>query len=108
MAALVGSEVVYLGGRGIPASTMTPYDVCALRLGDGTVLAGAAPEDASRYLALLRGGEVRAVAAALKADISAAGLRELVEQISGLSWDEAMGQAFAAGALVGAHAFETA
>src|SRR5258708_30345466 len=64
VAALVGTEVVYLAARGISPHTMTPYDVAAVRLGDGSVLAGEPPEDFARYLAALRTTGSRAAAGA--------------------------------------------
>ncbi|MGH2379335.1 MAG: hypothetical protein ACRDGT_12795, partial [Candidatus Limnocylindria bacterium] len=46
----VGSDVVYLAARGVTVEVMTPYDVAAVRFGDGAVLAGQPPKDAGRYL----------------------------------------------------------
>jgi len=106
VAALVGSEVVYLGGRGSSAATMTPYDVCAMRLGDASVLAGSPPDDAARYVAVLRTGAGRAVAGTRDGDIAAADLRALIEHLAGSSWDEVLVAARAAGALVGAQSVE--
>jgi hypothetical protein len=106
VAALVGSEVVYLAARGVSVATMTPYDVCAIRLGDATVLAGTPPDDAARYLAMLRMAGSQAVAATREADVGAANLAALIERITGLAWDEAEARARGAGALVGAYPAE--
>jgi hypothetical protein len=97
---------VYLAGRSASAATMTPYDVCAIRLGDASVLAGSPPDDAARYVAALRTGAGRAVAATREGDVVAADLRALIEHLSGSSWDEVLGSARAAGALMGAYSTE--
>ena len=103
VAALVGSEVVYLAGRGVSASTMTPYDVCALRLGDGTVLAGDAPDDVERYLRPLRVPGRGAIAATIQGDVAGADLADVVRLSADISWDEAVSEARAVGALIGAY-----
>ena len=102
----MGSEVVYLAGRGVSAATMTPYDVCALRLSDASVLAGTPPDDAERYLAALRDHAHRAIAATVEGDVAGADLPGLVGHVAGISWDEATAAARAAGALVGAYPSE--
>ncbi|MDE3102673.1 MAG: hypothetical protein KGJ98_10610 [Chloroflexota bacterium] len=105
IAVLVGTEVVYLPARGVAASTMTPYDVAALRLRDGSMLAGTPPDDAERYLAALR-GTTGARAAALTGGGTmemTPDLATLVEGLARTPWGEAEGEARAAGALVGAY-----
>ncbi len=103
--ALVTGEVVYTAGRGISPYTMTPYDVVAVRLGDGTALWGDPPEDIERYLAALRaipGGG----AAALGVDgtlVTAPTARECVAHLLGRPWLEAETAARSAGALIGAY-----
>jgi hypothetical protein len=107
VAVLVGSEVVYVAGRGVSPATMTPYDVCALRLTDATVLAGMPPDDADLYVAALRQSGSRAVAMALRGPFAANDLASLVERLCGMSWSDAEGAARGAGALVGAYPSET-
>ncbi len=87
---------------------MTPYDLCALRLGDGAVLAGAAPDGAGRYLDALRAPGARAAAAAATGLVTAADVASLVERLCGMPWDEAEALARGAGALVGAYPSDTA
>lgn len=104
VARLAGSEVVYLAGRRVPALTMTPYDVVAVRL-DEDVLHGSPPDDAVRYIAALRATPA-AAAAALAADgtmVTARSVRECVETLLGRSWEEAEAEARAAGALIGVY-----
>ncbi len=43
-------EVLYVAGRGVSNRTMTPYDVVSVRIADGTVLVGVAPDDVDEYL----------------------------------------------------------
>jgi hypothetical protein len=107
MGALVGSEVVYLAERGTTAATMTPYDVCALRL-DGTVLAGTPPEDADRYPSALRAGGCGAVALTDGGLVTAPDVVGLVEKLSRMSWEAAQAQARGAGALVGVYPADAA
>ncbi len=105
VATLVGTEVVYLPARGTAPSTMTPYDVAAVLLGDGSPLAGTPPDDAERYVAALRATR-GARAAALTADGTlqlTPDLATLVEGLVRAPWAEAEGEARAAGALVGAY-----
>lgn len=105
MALLVGTEVVYLPGRGIAAASMTPYDVAAVRLVDGLPLGGDPPEDAVRYLDALRGaGHARA--AALRPDgtlVTASSARDCVASLLGRSYDELEAEARLTGALFGAY-----
>jgi hypothetical protein len=104
VALLVGSEVVYLAGRGARAATMTPYDVCALRLGDGSELSGDPPADAARYVDALRGDRRHRAVALTRGGLTVApGVLELVERLSGSSWDQAESAARGAGALVGVY-----
>lgn len=105
MALLVGSEVVYLPGRGVAAASMTPYDVAAVRLADGLPLSGDPPEDAERYLvALRRAHEARAVA--LRRDgalVTAASSRDCVATLLGRPYDDLETEARLTGALFGAY-----
>jgi len=105
VAVAVGSDVLYLAARGASPHTMTPYDVAALHVADGTVLYGDPPDDAERYRdALRRSPEARA--AALTADgtlVTAASLRACVAALLGTPWDDAESDARAAGALIGAY-----
>ena len=103
--ALVAGEVVYTAGRGVSLHTMTPYDVVAVRLGDGTELWGDPPEDIERYLAAFRAAPAGR-AAALAADgsvVSAPTVRECVAHLLGRPWLEAETAARASGALIGAY-----
>lgn len=101
---LVGSEVVYLAARGVSPSTMTPYDVAALRIGDATVLAGTPPDDAERYVSALRAARGARVAAHARGQMhTAPDLEALVAGLAGRPWSEAEAGARAAGALVGAY-----
>lgn len=103
--ALVAGEVVYTAGRGISPHTMTPYDVIAVRLGDGTALWGDPPEDVERYLAALRtvpGGGAAAVAADGTL-VTAPTVRECVTHLLGRPWLEAETAARSSGALIGAY-----
>lgn len=105
----VGSDVVYLAGRGVVTEVMTPYDVAAVRFGDGSVLAGDAPEDAGRYLDALQREPGAAVAAA-RADGTVAvapALAPLVERLTGLGWEDALEQTRGRGGLVGAYPAES-
>lgn len=103
--ALVAGEVVYTAGRGISPHTMTPYDVVAVRLGDGTALWGDPPEDVERYLAALRTvpGGGAAVVAADGTLVTAPTVRECVTHLLGRPWLEAETAARSSGALIGAY-----
>lgn len=104
VAVLVGSEVVYLPARGTRPATVTPFDMAAVRLGDGLDLAGTPPDDAERYLRALRADPgARAVALAPDGLVTAAELSALVERLVGLPWPAAEVAARAAGALVGVY-----
>ncbi len=114
------AEVVYVAGRGVANSTVTPYDVAAVRVGDGAVLSGTPPVDLDRYLAAHRRGtdigsvalaasgelveaeSVRACAVATlrraRAEPAAARDRSPIEE----TWLELVRQARVAGALIGA------
>jgi hypothetical protein len=103
VALLVGSEVVYLAGRGARAATLTPYDVCAVRL-DGTALAGDLPADAERYVSAFRQHPRERVAAFTPSGlVTASSPVALVERISGSPWSKVESLARGAGALVGAY-----
>jgi hypothetical protein len=104
----VGSDVVYMAGRGVLAEVMTPYDVAAVRIADGAVLAGEPPEDGERYLEALRTASGAAVAAASLDGPIAVGtaLAPLVERLTGLGWSEALERARSMGGLVGAYPAE--
>lgn len=103
--AVVTGEVVYLAGRGISPHTMTPYDVVAVRLGDGTELWGEPPEDVDRYLAALRiTPQSGAAAVALDGTlVTAPTVRECVAHLLGRPWLEAETTARSSGALIGAY-----
>ncbi|MBI3522027.1 MAG: hypothetical protein HY071_02860 [Chloroflexi bacterium] len=104
VAALVGTEVVYLAARGISPHTMTPYDVAAVRLSDASVLAGEPPEDVARYLEALRRTGSRAAARAGDGTIvTASTVRACVAAMLRSSWEEAETAARSSGALVGAY-----
>lgn len=104
----VGSDVVYLAARGVVTQVMTPYDVAAVRFGDGAVLAGEAPEDAGRYLEALRKEAGAAVAAAAPDGTVAVApaLARLVERLTGLGWEDALERTRGLGGLVGAYPAE--
>ena len=99
--------MVYLAGSGVSAATMTPYDVCALRLGDGSALAGTPSDDAVLYLAALRSRDRRAAALTADGMVSAPDLSALLEGLCRVPWDEAEGEARGAGALIGAYPSDT-
>lgn len=103
--ALVTGEVVYTAGRGISPHTMTPYDVVAVRLGDGTPLWGEPPADVERYLAAFRTvpGAGAAAAAADGTLLTAPTVRDCVAQLLRRPWLEAEMSARSAGALIGAY-----
>jgi len=103
--ASVWGEVVYTVARGVSPHTMTPYDVVAVRLGDGTALWGEAPDDIERYLAALRAAP-GVGAAAIAADgtlVTAPTVRECVAHLLGRPWLEAEIAARSSGALIGAY-----
>ena len=105
VALLVGTEVVYLAGRGIAAASMTPYDVAAVRLTDGLALGGDPPDDAERYLAALRAGPASR-AAALRRDgtlVTASSARACVAALLGRPYEELESEARITGALFGAY-----
>ena len=105
MALLVGTEVVYVAGRGIAAAAMTPYDVCAVRLADGLPLSGDPPDDADRYLEALRRA-AGARAAALRQDdtlVTAPTARACVAALLGRPYEELVAEARVTGALFGAY-----
>lgn len=105
MAVLVGSEVVYLPGRGVAAAAMTPYDVAAVRLADGLPLGGEPPDDAARYLAALRDTS-GARAVARRADgtlVPAPSARGCVAALLGRPYEDLEAEARLTGALFGAY-----
>ena len=105
VALLVGSEVVYLAGRGIAAASMTPYDIASVRLADGLALGGDPPEDAERYLAALRAAS-RSRAAALRKDgtlVTAPSARACVAALLGRPYEDLEAEARLTGALFGAY-----
>ena len=105
MALLVGTEVVYLPGRGIVAASMTPYDVAAVRLADGLPLGGDPRDDVDRYLAALRHA-VTARAAALRPDgtfVTAPSARDCVSALIGRPYEDLEAEARLTGALFGAY-----
>lgn len=110
--ALAG-EVAYIAGRGVSNRRMTPYDVIAVRLADGEVLRGEAPEDIERYLAAHRARRLaKSVAIAVDGTIltglslRACATATLLRARADLTWDEAASQAKASGALVGVEPYE--
>jgi hypothetical protein len=106
IALLVGSEVVYVAGRGARAATMTPYDVCAVRLADGLTLTGTPPADVDRYLAALRADPGARAVTGGDATVTAGSVADLVERLTRVSWPVAVADARASGALVGAYPAE--
>ncbi len=70
-------DVVYVAGRAVSNHTMTPYDVVAVLVMDGTSFAGEPPEDIDTYVAIYRTDEeVQSVARANDgALVSAASVR---------------------------------
>ena len=103
--ALLTGEVVYLAGAGVSNHTMTPYDITIVRLRDGLDLFGTPPNDADRYLDVLR-SQPEARAAALAADgtlVTAESLPSVIATLLHRPWDEAEAHAKAAGALIGAY-----
>lgn len=44
------SDVLYIGGRAVGLSTMTPYDVAVVLVSDGSTLHGSPPDDVAAYL----------------------------------------------------------
>lgn len=105
VALLVGTEVVYLAGRGVAAAAMTPYDVVALRLDDGLPLGGDAPDDAERYLdALRRSSGARAAALGTNGTVvTAPSARACVAALLGRPYEELEAEARLTGALFGAY-----
>lgn len=101
--------MVYVAGRSASVATMTPYDIGAVRLGDGTVLAGSPPADVARYLEALRAEPAAGAVAAVASGelVAAVDLAALVGHIARLPWSEAEARARAAGALIGAYTAET-
>ena len=105
-------EVFYVAGRSAQKATLTPYDVIAVRIADGDVLRGDAPQDVERYLAAHRrepeiasavaiGDEVL-TAASLRACAIAALARARPDLGEGEeAWGRALGNAKTAGALIG-------
>lgn len=104
----VGSDVVYLAGKGVLPEIMTPYDVVAVRFRDGLALAGEAPDDVGRYLAALRAEPASGATAAAPDGtvVTGAALAAVVERLTGLSWSEAVERARSVGGLVGAYPAE--
>lgn len=47
-------DVLYVAGRGVSNHTMTPYDVAAVLLADGSPLLGVPPDDLDEYVAAHR------------------------------------------------------
>jgi hypothetical protein len=107
IAAVVGTDVLYVAARDVSAATMTPYDVSAILLRDGSILAGTPPDDASLYLDALRASRGAQVAA-LSSDGTMTTTPDLVTLVEGLTrmpWADAEAEARGAGALVGAYPF---
>ena len=101
----VGTEVVYLAGRGVSSGGMTPYDVAAVRLPDGLELGGDPPDDVGLYLAALS-ADPQARTAAPRADgtmVTAPSVRECVAALLGRPYEDLEAEARATGALFGAY-----
>ena len=112
-------DVVYIGGRGVGLSTMTPYDVAVVLLSDGATLHGTPPDDLPAYLeahrrwrdaasvARVADGEY-VTAHTLRACVVAALCRARGEEATADEatieqvWTELVSQARISGALVGA------
>lgn len=108
-------EVLYVAGRGARNATLTPYEVIAVRVADGEVLRGEAPEDLERYLAAhRRGPDVASTAAIGDTVLAASSLRACAIAVLArarpdlgegeAAWDRALAEARLAGALLGAGA----
>lgn len=105
VAMVVGSDVVYVSAREATPAAMTPYDVAALLVADGSTLAGTPPEDAARYVDALRATRGARVAAVARDGslVTTPDLATLVEGLARMPWADAEGEARGAGALVGAY-----
>lgn len=101
----VGSDVAYLCGATVSPTTMTPYDVAAVRVRDALGLAGDVPEDAAAYCVLFRSDPAAVAAARDRAGglVSAGSLAALVERLAGVGWEEASARVRSVGGLVGAY-----
>lgn len=112
-------DVLYICGRGVSLSTMTPYDVAVIFLTDGSTLHGSPPDDVGAYVDAHRRSR-HAASVARVADgtyVSAPSLRACVvaalrhvrgergseddATIEGV-WLELVAQARISGALIGA------
>lgn len=112
-------DVLYICGRGVSLSTMTPYDVAVVFLADGSTLHGSPPDDVDAYIGAHRRWD-DAASVARVADgtyVSAPALRACVvaalrhvrgeqgtadEATIERVWLELVGQARISGALIGA------
>ena len=105
VALLVGSEVLYLCGLGVPPRSMTPYDVAAVRFPDGLVLYGEPPSDVGRYIdALAAAPGARAAAGRVDGSITAASsVRDCVAALLGRRYEDLEREARVTGALFGAY-----
>jgi ribulose-5-phosphate 4-epimerase/fuculose-1-phosphate aldolase len=112
-------DVVYIGGKGVSLSTITPYDIAVLLFVDGSTLHGAPPDDAPAYLdAHRRSPDAASVARVADAEyVSAHSLAACVvaalrrargqgamhdEDAIDRTWSELVGEARISGALFGA------
>lgn len=107
VAILVGTEVVYISNRSVSSEAMTPYDIAAVHLVDGSVLYGVPPEDLEPYLAALRADGVGAVARVVdETFVTAGSVRQCVGALLRRPWDELEREARVTGALFGAYPSE--
>lgn len=107
VAILVGTEVVYITSGSVSAEAMTPYDIAAVHLGDGSVLYGTPPDDLAPYLSALRADGVGAVAAAAdETFVTAGSVKACVAVLLGRPWEELEREARVTGALFGAYPAE--
>ncbi|CAN5162167.1 hypothetical protein BH18CHL2_BH18CHL2_07300 [soil metagenome] len=105
IALVVGSEVVYLGAKGVPPQSMTPYDVAAVRFPGGPILYGEPPPDVHSYIDALRAAH-DARAAARRSDgtiVTAASVRDCVAMLLGRRYEDLVQEARASGAMFGAY-----
>jgi hypothetical protein len=113
-------DVMYIGGRGVTLSTMTPYDVAVVLVADGTTLHGQPPSDVESYLEMhRRSPEIVSLARVTQDDcVTAPSLRRCViaalrrargeeplaadDAATQEAWVELVAEARVSGALLGA------
>lgn len=117
-------DVLYIAGRGVSNHTMTPYDVVAILVADGSPLIGVPPDEADEYVAahhaaaeagsVGRGSDgILVVAPTLRACAAALLARRRGEPRPDSAslervWEELVAEARVAGALIGAFPTEDA